>query len=145
MTKLDGKVLSPAGTMKEYCEILRAHDAGDEVAFTVYREDSRETLKGVLNGAALKPGFAFATALGDGPLPDPTSLDFDEAADDPGQLAFETPSAWSDVVEQPWSFGGIEVGPGRLVASDVKAFKGGWRTPGVFVAASSSIGEDGDR
>lgn len=144
IVKLDGKKMALSGTMKEYCQVLRAHKPGDKMDFTVYREDSRETLDGVLNGTALKPGFTFATALGDGPPADPTALNFDEATFEPGALSFQTPEAWDDYLDQPWSFGGSEVGPGRIVSTDVKAFKGGWRTPGVFVGSSASLDKSVD-
>lgn len=140
ITKVGGKTLAAKGTMNEYCEVIRGHKAGDKLAFSVYREDSRETLAGDLNGTALKPGFAFATALGDGPPLDPTPLNFDEVTFEPGGLSFETPGSWEDYVDQPWSFGGADVGTGRIVSTDVKAFKGGWKTPGLFVAASESVG-----
>jgi serine protease Do len=139
VTKLAGKRLAAQGTMKEYCDVLRAQKAGDKLPFTVYREDSRETLSAELGGTPLQPGFAFATTLGDGPPADPTELAFDEPSEDPGRLAFQTPEAWSDVLDQPWSFGGVDIGTGRVVSTDVKAFKDGWRTAGVFVAVSDSI------
>lgn len=142
VTRIDGIRLAPTGTLQEYCDVLRAHDAGDRIPVRVYREDSRETLDGVLNGKAIRPGFSFATELGDGPPSDPSALAFIDPADEPGPLSFETPERWADVVDQPWSFGGVAVGPGRVVAEDVPAFKSGWTTPGVFVAAAPSLGED---
>jgi serine protease Do len=144
IVKLDGAKMAVTGTMKEYCDVLRAHQQGDAVPITVYREDSRETLSAELNGVPLKPGFSFSTELGNGPPEDPTALEFGHAMSESGALSFESPDSWQDELEQAWSFGGAEVGPGLIESTDVSAFKGGWRTPGVYVAASSSIGRTVD-
>jgi serine protease Do len=138
IVELDGKSMAETGTMKEYCDVLRGHKVGDTLPVTIYREDSRETLSAELNGASLKPGFSFSEELGNGPPEDPTALGFSDTSDD-DTLSFETPDAWEDMADQPWTFGGTEVGPGRIVSTDVSAFKGGWQTPGVFVAASASV------
>jgi serine protease Do len=60
-------------------------------------------------------------------------------SDESGQIAFEVPEAWTDDSDLPWSFGGQQVGPGVVVSTDGQAFKDGWKTPGVYVAASPTI------
>ena len=123
------------GTMKAYCDILRGQGSADTTPFTVFREDSRETLSGELNGDALEPGFAFTTELGGGPPADPAALAFYPVATEE-TVSFEVPEAWSDTLDQAWTLSDAEIGRGVVASTDVGAFKDGWRTPGVFVAAA---------
>jgi hypothetical protein len=107
--------------------------------FTVYREDSRETLTGSLNGNPIEPGFAFATVVG-GAASVPRSAESIETmyrTDD--TLSVEAPASWPDEEDWDWKFRGGMVGLGMIVSADVGAFRGGYKTPGALVAASRTL------
>ncbi|MCA9873146.1 MAG: trypsin-like peptidase domain-containing protein, partial [Anaerolineales bacterium] len=65
ITSLENLVLATDGTMADYCDILRTHDAGDKLAVEVLRFDTQEVLEGQLNGRVLEQSFSFAQTLED--------------------------------------------------------------------------------
>jgi serine protease Do len=139
VTELDGKSMAVNGTMAEYCGVLSGYEEGDPLSFTVYREESRATLKGALNGDPVEPGFAFVDAVGWG-ISGPRSATRDEPVrGSPGTLYVEVPTTWSDRKDWAWSFGDKRVGPGLFIASDVNAFRVGYRTPGAYIGASATL------
>jgi serine protease Do len=60
--QMENLVLATDGTMADYCDILRTHDAADTLNLTVIRWDSGEVMEGQLNGRKL----AFTGYFGDG-------------------------------------------------------------------------------
>jgi serine protease Do len=142
ITKLADTDLAIDGTMKEYCEVLRSHGATDVLPIEIFREDSGEVLVGELNGTALIPGFSFATEIaGGGPSSGTEPGAFVEKSDDTDTLFTEVPEDWSDVRSAAWSIDKVDVGPGILASPKIDLFKHGWKTPGVYVAASSTAAE----
>ena len=145
VTELGGQALAANGNMAEYCDVLRASTAGDALPFAIYRADDGATMTAAFNGDPLQPGFAFATAIGGQDPPDPADAappTYTEVSDDDGELTFEVPVDWQPVETDSWSFDGKEVGPGVVAATDATAFRQGWVTPGAYVAASRTIGDD---
>ncbi|HRO91770.1 MAG TPA: trypsin-like peptidase domain-containing protein, partial [Promineifilum sp.] len=63
ITKLEGLVLSTDGTMADYCDILRSHNASDPMNIEVLRFATQEVLAGQLNGPKLEQTFSFAQAV----------------------------------------------------------------------------------
>jgi S1-C subfamily serine protease len=59
---LEGLVLATDGTMKDYCDILRTHDASDTLAIEVIRYATLEILEGQLNGRELEVVGTFGDA-----------------------------------------------------------------------------------
>jgi serine protease Do len=144
VTELGGQALAANGNMAEYCDVLRASTPGEPLPFAVFRADDGATLTAAINGDPLRPGFAFATAIGGQDPPEPTDAvppTFTEVSDDDGELTFEVPMDWQDVETKTWTLDGKEVGPGVVAATDAAAFRDGWVTPGTYVAASHTIGD----
>ena len=65
ITKMEGLVLATDGTMSDYCNILRSHDADDVLGIEVLRFDTQEVLEGQLNGRPLEQSFSFAQEIAD--------------------------------------------------------------------------------
>ena len=63
ITGLENLVLATDGTMSDYCDILRTHNAGDTLAIEVLRFNTEEVLEGQLNGDPLVQSFSFAQTL----------------------------------------------------------------------------------
>jgi serine protease Do len=144
VTELGGQTLAANGTMKEYCDVLRMSAPGDSLPFAIFRADDEETLTGAINGEPVQPGFAFATAIGGQDPPDPADAappTYVEISDAHGEIKFEVPDPWQDIVGRPWTLDGTEVGPGVVASIDSSAFLDGWDTAGVFVGASDTLGE----
>ncbi|MCB0094597.1 MAG: serine protease, partial [Caldilineaceae bacterium] len=60
---MEGVQLATDGTMADYCNILRSHDAEDVLTVQVLRFDTKEMLKGQINGRVLEQSFSFADTL----------------------------------------------------------------------------------
>ncbi len=60
ITSMEGVQLAQDGTLSEYCDILRSHDATDALSISVIRFDTQEGLEGQINGEALTQAFSFA-------------------------------------------------------------------------------------
>jgi serine protease Do len=151
ITKLEGLQLATDGTMKDYCEILRAHEPGDVLRVEVLRYSAQEVLEGQINGRALERSLSFAQAL-ESDVADATASDaqaddtveYVAVSDDSEAIAMEVPGDWSDVDGSSWTRDDGEVGVSVTASSDIDAFLGGYGTAGVFFGASRSLAEDYD-
>ena len=138
--EIDGIVLEAENTMQQYCEVLRSHESEDVVDIVVWRSDVQETLQAQVNGDPIDAGFSFPAALDMLPIGSGDTT-FSETVADVPELTFETPNDWLDGLVQPWTIEGRKVGPGVIASTSVAGFKGGWTTPGAFVAASDELNE----
>jgi len=59
---MEGVALAKDVTMADYCDILRSHDASDVLEVEVLRFDTKEILKGQINGDPLSVSFSFGQA-----------------------------------------------------------------------------------
>ncbi len=139
ITKLEGLVLATDGTMSDYCDILRGHNAEDIMNIEVLRFASNEVLAGQLNGSPLEQIISFEQELGDEVVDGESYPEYMVVNDDSGQLAVEVPTAWADLNGSPWIVDGEEMGPSLTVSPDIEAYEGTWTMPGLFFAASSSL------
>ena len=139
ITHLEGLVLATDGTMADYCDILRGHDAADVLKIEVLRFATQEILAGQLNGAELVQVVSFEQELGDDVAAGESYAEYVIVNDDSGALSVEVPSAWSDVNGTPWEVDGEELGPSLTAASSIEGFNDTWATPGLFFAASESL------
>lgn len=141
VTLLEGLVLSTDGTMADYCDILRSHDASDPLAIEIYRPDTGEFLDGTLNsGEELVVSFSFTDELGD--TVDDTGefySDYVDVSDDSGSLYVDVPAGWTDVDGRSWVIGDVEVGPGLAASPDLDGYYTTWSTPGLFFGASTEM------
>lgn len=62
--QLEGLVLATDGTMKDYCDVIRSHDAADTMSMSVIRYATGEFLEGQLNGRELAVTGNFDTGGG---------------------------------------------------------------------------------
>lgn len=134
--EIDGAPLREVDTMGQYCTALRGHGPDDVVDVAVWRSESQQTLRAQINGDPIEPGFSFLATLRS-QVPDASSdAGFSPTVDGPAELRFETPNDWLDKAPRPWTVAGREIGPGLIASTSVAGFKGGWTTPGAYVAAS---------
>lgn len=142
VTKLEGLVLSTDGTMADYCDVLRSHDAGDVLAIEVLRYATEEVLEGELNGDELVQSFSFRQELDSevaaetGGSTTDTYASYTAVSDDTGTISVEVPSDWTD------TDGAINenFGPSIYASTNLQAFLDTWDTPGVAVEYSADMG-----
>ena len=147
ITKLEGLVVATDGTMADYCDVLRSHSSGDELAVEVFRPSTGETLEGRLNGAPLAVTSSIATGGDQGGQSADTGADYTyaAAATDGGELTTEIPTAWQDVRPGNWSRNDETVGLRIGASTDYAKWVDGYDVPGAFFAVSQSLaGEDVD-
>ena len=142
--EIDGTPLEAENTMQQYCKVLRSHESDDVVDIVVWRSDVQKTMQAQINGDPIDPGFSFLAALPDMLPIGSGDATFSETGAGLPELRFETPSDWLDELVQPWTIGGQKVGPGVIASTSVAGFKGGWTTPGAYVAASDELNERTD-
>jgi serine protease Do len=140
ITELEGLLLAADGTMSSYCDILRSHDADDQLAIEVLRFDTEEVLEGVLNGdEELTLAFSFAQELGDEVGGGGGVYEYAEVYDDDGILFMMIPTTWADIDGTGWNFEGSIVGNAIIAAPSLDGFYNTWDTPGVFFGASEVL------
>ena len=140
ITKMEGLALSTDGTMADYCDILRSHEADDPLAVEILRFDTEEVLEGVLNGdEELALAFSFAQELGDEVGGDGGVYEYAEVYDDDGILYMMIPTTWADIDASGWNFEGTIVGNAIIAAPSLDGFYNTWDTPGVFFGASEVL------
>jgi len=145
ITKLEGLDLSTDGTMADYCDILRSHDADDQLAIEVLRFETEEVLEGVLNGnEQLALAFSFAQELGNEVSDGAMMYEYTDVYDDDGVLYMMAPTAWADTDGRAWEFEGTIVGYGIRAAPNLDGFYNSWDAPGVFFAASEVLLDETD-
>ncbi len=151
ITKLEGLVLGTDGTMADYCDILRSHNAGDALAIEVYRPSAESFLKGTLNqdGGELSAPPVIITDGGDsggdggdggddggdsGP-----SYTYVTITDDTGAISVDVPDEWTDVLGTTWTRDGEDLGPGLSASTDRQEWLDTWSVAGVFVGSSALL------
>ena len=65
ITMMENLVLATDGTLSQYCDILRSHEASDTLSLSVLRWASNEVLEGQLNGRELEVTSTFDSSTGD--------------------------------------------------------------------------------
>lgn len=153
VTKLEGLVLGTDGTMADYCDILRSHDATDPLSVEVVRYSTQEVLEGQLNGQALAQTFSFAQAVEeqvDVPEATPeagtdttTVNDYVGIYDDSQAVYVEVPSNWTEVDGSNWvdDTDGTVLGSSLIASSSIDGFNNTYTTPGVQIWASDGFGD----
>ncbi len=62
LVTMEGIPLATDGTMADYCDVLRTHNADDVLSVDVLRFDTKEGLSGQLNGEPLSVAFSYGQA-----------------------------------------------------------------------------------
>lgn len=136
ITEIGGSPLRNKDTMGQYCAALRSLAPGEVVDIAVWRSESQQLLRAQLNGDPIDPGFSFLAALRS-QVPDASGdAGFSPTVGGAAELRFEVPDDWFDEAPRRWTVGGRQIGPGLIASTSVAGFRGGWTTPGAYVAAS---------
>ena len=143
ITATEGLVVATDGTMADYCDILRSHDAGDPLSIEILRWETEEVLEGTLNsGEPLTLAFSFADTLAEEVDNDTTvAYEYKKVTDQDKILVMKVPTAWNDIDRRGWSFDGEIVGNALSASPNLKKFVDTWKTPGVFFAASAALAD----
>ena len=135
ITNLEGLHLATDGTMADYCDVLRSHNADDTMTIEVLRLATGEILKGQLNGRELET--AVLIDLG-GDVASGDSYDsYTTLSDASGQLQIDVPSVWTDTLGEAWLMDDQNIGPSIMASTNLDGYLNSWTTPGVFFGASS--------
>ncbi|MCA9934238.1 MAG: serine protease [Ardenticatenaceae bacterium] len=148
ITRIEGLVLAVDGTMSDYCDILRTHNADDALSLEVLRFDTQEVLEGQLNGDSLTQSYSFAQEV----AADAGAAPTDESAasgagysgyvaisDNSGAMQMSVPAEWNDVDGSAWALDGETIGLSLSASSNLNALYNGWDTPGVFFGATDQF------
>lgn len=144
ITQLQGLVLSTDGSMSDYCDILRTHEADETMNIEVLRFDNEEVWAGQLNGRPLAMSFSFARQVAEDAGAAPSSdgsagYTYVTVTDGPGYLKMNAPSQWRDVNGSPWELDGEEIGLSLVASPNIDSFQQTWTTPGVFFGATAQV------
>jgi serine protease Do len=154
---IEDLILSTDGTMADYCDILRTHNADDTLGIQVYRYAEGVVYEGQLNGRELAPmGVVSGQSGGDTsssppptqpPPPTPPAAtgytSYMTVTDDHDSIQIEVPSSWTDIDGRAWSFGGVRVGASIWAAPDLEDFNDDWRAPGIIFNATDQVDQVG--
>lgn len=149
ITSLENLILAVDGSMADYCDILRTHDADDKLSIEVLRFKTQEVLEGQLNGRELEQTFSFAQTLEEeasntnatdsGGTTDTNYSEYVTISDDSGALTLDVPASWGDVDGSAWELEGETIGLSVVAAPSVDDFNNSWDTPGVFFGATDQF------
>jgi serine protease Do len=144
VTRIEGVSIGTDGTMRDYCDVLRSHDASDTLSLEVLRFATSEVLTGQINGAPLTTAFSFADELDDQAADGAAYTEYTMVTDDTGTLSVSVPVEWFDLDGAPVDIDGVS-SPSIVAAPNVSDFLGTWNAPGVqFVASEALAGYTAD-
>ncbi len=142
ITHLEGISLARRGTMEEYCDVLRSHQADAVLGIEVLRLESQELMVGQVNGRQLEATYSFANALSAQVAALPVTGDtqpyssYESVVDDTGVLRIAVPAEWSDRVTSPQQLEG-GVFPSIIASPDLQGFNDRADVPGLWFAGTS--------
>ncbi len=158
ITSIENLYLATDGTLKDYCDILRTHNAGDTLAVEVLRWSSMEILDGQLNGRTLEVSYAGTTPTegpgeqvstpetGNVPANCETSTNMDgwiTCYDDEGNIQVDVPDTWVDVSVGSWTFDDQDIGVALTAAPNLEEFNSYYNAEGIFYGASATFAQIG--
>ncbi|MGB5845534.1 MAG: S1C family serine protease, partial [Anaerolineales bacterium] len=148
VTMLENLILSSDGTMSDYCDVLRSHDADDTLDIEVLRYGTGEVLAGQINGRDLETALTLTDTIADdisGVVVEDTGSysGYMSVMDDYGALQMEIPVEWADIYGGYWEDGGDTIGTAISAAADLDAYINTWSESGVFFGASDDLAKLG--
>lgn len=140
LVDMGGVALARAGTLEEYCEVIRTQGNDAVIDVTVYRPADGTYYEGQFNGAPLE------AVSGGTPTPDPAPTpvgSFVTITDDSGSLSVNVPDTWSDVNgAAATDSNGVEFA-GLSAAPSLDGYTTSWGVPGLTLYASpTAVGDD---
>ena len=148
VTMLENLVIASDGTMSDYCDVLRSHDADDTLDIEVLRYGTGEVLTGQINGRELETALTFTDTI-ESDLSDVEVEDtgvysgYMSVLDDYGAIQMEIPVEWTDTYGGYWEDGGDTIGSAISAAADLDAYVNTWSESGVFFGASDDLAKLG--
>jgi len=148
VTMLENFILSSDGTMSDYCDVLRSHDADDTLDIEILRYGTGEVLAGQINGRDLETALTFTDTIADD-ISDVVVEDtgsysgYMSVVDDYGALQMEIPVEWADIYGGYWEDGGDIIGSQISAAADLDAYINTWSESGAFFGASDDLAKLG--
>ncbi|MCB0968874.1 MAG: serine protease, partial [Ilumatobacter sp.] len=139
VTRIEGVSVGLDGTMRDYCDVLRSHNADDQLAIEVLRYSTAEVLDGELNGDSLVTSFSFAEELGDDATSGEAYADYMTVTDDTGSITVQVPTAWAQVDGAPIDLGDGVASPSIVASPDINGYRTTWSTPGMEFLASTTL------
>jgi serine protease Do len=136
--EIEGVQVGIGGDMRDYCDIIRSHGAGDTLALKLYREQEDAVFAGQLNGPAV------ARARGERYPPERrgVALRYTTHGDASGVIRFDAPAHWGEVLERDWVYQDRVVGRQLIVAPDIDGFFDDWSVAGIAVSWSFTLGQE---
>jgi serine protease Do len=134
--------LATDGTMADYCDILRTHNADDTLSVLVLRLATQEILKGQFNGDKLQQVFSFAQELETDMAPtssDTTYTSYTTITDDSDAIRLEAPSSWTDIDGSALTSDSSVIGAMIVATPDLSKFMESYDVPGVIFVASHQL------
>ena len=145
--RLEGLVLATDGTMADYCDILRSHNAEDTLSVDVLRFETAERLEGQLNGRVLEVVSVPVVPTPASESGEPDTLTYSGytlVTDDSWAIQVEVPIEWNDVDGSAWVLDGEQIGVTVSASTDLAGYNDTYETPGMFFGASRSLIADYD-
>lgn len=144
LSSMENISLGRAGTMGEYCDILKSHSPSDALAIEVIRLSSGEVLEGQLNGRELALSYMLDGAGNNtGGNTGGSASGYVDVSDAYGAIAVEIPAAWSDTDGSAWVDGGDVIGAMIAAAPDLDGYLTTWATPGMLFRVSDDLAKLG--
>ena len=148
VTMLENLILASDGTMSDYCDVLRSHDADDTLDIEVLRYGTGEVLAGQINGRDLETALTLTDTIEEdisGVFVEDTGSysGYISVMDDYGALQMEIPVEWADIYGGYWEDGGDTIGTAISAAADLDAYINTWSESGVFFGASDDLAKLG--
>lgn len=135
--ELEGLPLGADGTMADYCDILRTHEASDTLNLRVVRFAAEEVWEGQLNGRPLEQVTSFAEQ-GQGEVEmsgaGAAYENYVRISDDSGALVMEVPEEWDQVDGSAWRDDAGTIIGAQLMAQPTGADEG----PFVLLSAAAA-------
>jgi len=139
VTRVEGVSVGSDGTMRDYCDVMRTHSAGDVLAVESCATHARGARRSVQRRHPVDV-FSFADTFDDTVDQSAgTSTPTTSRHDDSGTLSVSVPRTG------PMSMCSVDIdgvsSPSIVASSDVDAFNSNWDVPGVqFVASTALVG-----
>jgi serine protease Do len=145
ITTMENLVLSTDGTMADYCDILRSHEASDTLNIEVLRYATQEILTGQLNGREMETAVNFQDTVDEEVQVEDTGgySGYASVTDDYGAIQMDVPAEWTDLDGGYWEDSGDIIGSQITAAADLEKYYDTWTESGVFFGASDDLAKLG--
>jgi serine protease Do len=132
ITSLEGLYVGSDGTMADYCDVLRSHQASDKLAIEVLRFSSGEVMSGQLNGDPLVTSYSFSTDVGgEAGAAGEAYSEYTAWTDNLEAIQVEVPTSWTDVDGTAWTSDNGADFASIYASPNLDDFENSWGTPGV--------------